>query len=368
MPARPDPEQIEAALLGGEARHTRAEAVRLSGAPPEFAGRVWRALGFPSRGEDAAAFTDSDVEALRTAAALLADGKVDEEAAIRLARSMGQTMARLAEWQTSIVSNLAFGREEGEGPEGSEGSESAGGAEGAGAGDDDGLGPLVGLTRELLPDVEKLLVHIWRRQLAASSARRLAFMESSEDAAPTYFPLAVGFADLVSFTNLSRELDEVELAEVVEGFESTATDIVSSGGGRVVKTLGDEVFFVANTPRQAAEIALRLSDGVATDIEVPDVRVGVAFGPILALLGDVFGTTVNRASRLTSFARPGTVLVDDSMAEQLEGESALQVAAVRPRHAHGLGRLQPYALRRVFTPTSPTSAPEAAPASPAPGA
>ncbi|MDA2813807.1 adenylate/guanylate cyclase domain-containing protein [Nocardiopsis sp. RSe5-2] len=360
MPARPDPEQIEAALLGGEARHTRAEAVRLSGAPPEFAGRVWRALGFPSRGEDAAAFTDSDVEALRTAAALLADGKVDEEAAIRLARSMGQTMARLAEWQTSIVSNLAFGGEEGGGPQGAEGAEGA-----EGAGDDGGLGPLVGLTRELLPDVEKLLVHIWRRQLAASSARRLAFMESSEDAAPTYFPLAVGFADLVSFTNLSRELDEVELAEVVEGFESTATDIVSSGGGRVVKTLGDEVFFVANTPRQAAEIALRLSDGVATDIEVPDVRVGVAFGPILALLGDVFGTTVNRASRLTSFARPGTVLIDDAMAEQLEGESALRVAAVRPRHAHGLGRLQPYALRRVFTPTLPTSAPEA---TPAPGA
>ncbi|MDA2805449.1 adenylate/guanylate cyclase domain-containing protein [Nocardiopsis suaedae] len=354
MPARPDPEQIEAALLGGEARHTRAEAVRLSGAPPEFAGRVWRALGFPSRGEDAAAFTDSDVEALRTAADLLADGKVDEEAAIRLARSMGQTMARLAEWQTSIVSNLAFGRDGG-----------GDAPETAGAGDDGGLGPLVGLTRELLPDVEKLLVHIWRRQLAASSARRLAFMESSDDAAPTYFPLAVGFADLVSFTNLSRELDEVELAEVVEGFESTATDIVSSGGGRVVKTLGDEVFFVANTPRQAAEIALRLSDGVATDIEVPDVRVGVAFGPILALLGDVFGTTVNRASRLTSFARPGTVLIDDAMAEQLEGESALQVAAVRPRHAHGLGRLQPYALRRVFTPAPATSA---SPATPAPGA
>lgn len=338
MPARPDPEQIEAALLGGQARHTRAEAVRLSGAPPEFAGRVWRALGFPSRGEDVAAFTDSDVEALRTAADLLAAGKVDEDAAIRLARSMGQTMARLAEWQTSIVSALAYER----------------------SGDDGGeLGPLVGLTRDLLPDVERLLVHIWRRQLAASSARRLAFMESSEDAAPTYFPLAVGFADLVSFTNLSRELDEVELAEVVEGFESTATDIVSSGGGRVVKTLGDEVFFVANTPRQAAEIALRLSDGVATDIEVPDVRVGVAYGPILALLGDVFGTTVNRASRLTSFARPGTVLVDDAMAEQLEGESALRVAAVRARHAHGLGRLQPYALRRVFTP---------APATPAPGA
>ncbi|GAA1110272.1 adenylate/guanylate cyclase domain-containing protein [Nocardiopsis composta] len=341
MTARPDPEQIEAALLGGEARYTRAEAVSRSGASPEFADRVWRALGFPTRGDDVAAFAESDVAALSTAARLLREGVVDEDAAIRLARAMGQTMARLAEWQISIISTLAFS------PDG------CASAEGAPA--DGSLGPLVGLTKDMLPDVERLLVHIWRRQLAAASARRLAFMESSDDAAPTYFPLAAGFADLVSFTTLSRELDEVELAEVVEGFESTATDIVSSGGGRVVKTLGDEVFFVANTPRQAAEIALRLADGVKTHIEVPDVRVGVAFGPILALLGDVFGTTVNRASRLTSFARPGTVLIDDAMAEHLKDEEALQVVAVRPRHAHGLGQLQPHALRRSFERLAPTA-------------
>ncbi|MFC7744085.1 adenylate/guanylate cyclase domain-containing protein [Nocardiopsis composta] len=92
-----------------------------------------------------------------------------------------------------------------------------------------------------------------------------------------------------------------------------------------------------------------------THIEVPDVRVGVAFGPILALLGDVFGTTVNRASRLTSFARPGTVLIDDAMAEHLKDEEALQVVAVRPRHAHGLGQLQPHALRRSFERLAPTA-------------
>jgi adenylate cyclase len=329
MSSRPDPKEIEAVLLGGEARYTRDEAVRLAGAAPEFSDRVWRALGRAARGYAAVAFTDSDVEALRVTSELLKNGVVDEEAAIRLARAMGQTMARLAEWQTSILTTLSYAPEKG--------------------GADPGTG-LVGLAKDLLPEVESLLVHIWRRQLAASAARRIAFMESSDDAAPTYFPLAVGFADLVSFTTLSRELDEVELAEVVEGFESTATDIVASGGGRVVKTLGDEILYVANTARQAAEIALQLADGVKTHVEVPDVRVGLAYGPVLALLGDVFGTTVNRSSRLTSFARPGTILIDDALAELLRGEEALQVVAVRPRHAHGLGQLQPYALRRSFEP------------------
>ncbi|MFD0803445.1 adenylate/guanylate cyclase domain-containing protein [Streptomonospora algeriensis] len=335
MPSRPDPTEIESVLLGGEARYTREEAIRRSGAPGDFSKRVWRALGFATRGEDEIAFSDGDVEALRITSELMKNGVLDEDAAIRLARAMGQTMARLAEWQTSILSTLSHSPDK--------------------STDEEPHGPLVGLAQDLMPGIESLLMHIWRRQLAASVARRIAFVRSSDDAAPTYFPLAVGFADLVSFTTLSRELDEVELAEVVEGFESTATDIVASGGGRVVKTLGDEILYVANTAKQAAEIALQLADGVKTHVEVPDVRVGLAHGPVLALLGDVFGTTVNRSSRLTSFARPGTILIDEASADLLRDDSSLQVVAVRARHAHGLGQLQPYALRRSFEPAGPAA-------------
>ncbi|WP_046469772.1 adenylate/guanylate cyclase domain-containing protein [Allosalinactinospora lopnorensis] len=335
MSSRPDPKEIEAVLLGGEALYTRDEAVRRAEVSPEFSTRVWRALGFATRGDDVPAFTESDVEALRITGRLLEDDILDEEAAVRLARAMGQTMARLAEWQTSILTTLSY--------------------EPGAKADESGLGPLVELAKDLLPDIERLLVHIWRRQLAASAARTLAVMQNSDDAAPTYFPLVVGFADLVSFTTLSRELDEMELAEVVEGFEATSADIVASGGGRLVKTLGDEILYVSNSARQAAEIALQLADGVKTHVEVPDVRVGLAYGPVLALLGDVFGTTVNRSSRLTSFARPGTVLIDEALADQLQDEESLQVVAVRPRHAHGLGQLQPYALRRSFEGARPQS-------------
>jgi adenylate cyclase len=325
MPSRPDPKAIESVLLGGEAVYTREQAVELAEADPELAGRVWRALGFPALGDDSIIFAESDVEALRITNSLLKEGLLDEEGVVRFARAMGQTMARLADWQTSILSTLLFQN-----------------------GDDAATSPLMNQVKELLPDVERLLLHIWRRQLAASTARTLAVMSNGQDTVPNYYPLIVGFADLVSFTTLSRELDEVELAGVVEGFEATAADIVASGGGRVVKTLGDEVLYVADSPLQAADIALRLASGVKTHVEVPDVRVGVAYGPVLTLHGDVFGTTVNRSSRLTSFARPGTVLIDEALAESLTEEEGLQVVKVRARHAHGLGLIQPYALRRDF--------------------
>src|SRR5690625_713307 len=107
MPPRPDPQEIEAVLLGGEALYTREEAVRRAGARQGLPWRIWRALGFTTRDDGEPAFTESDVEALRITSRLLEEHLLDEEAAVRMARAMGQTMARLAEWQTSILTTLS---------------------------------------------------------------------------------------------------------------------------------------------------------------------------------------------------------------------------------------------------------------------
>ena len=56
------------------------------------------------------------------------------------------------------------------------------------------------------------------------------------------------------------------------------------------------------------------------DEAVPDLRVGLATGLVIARMGDVFGTTVNLASRLTSLARPASALVDVATAEDLAGD------------------------------------------------
>jgi adenylate cyclase len=157
--------------------------------------------------------------------------------------------------------------------------------------------------------------------------------------------LAVGFADLVSFTRVSRELDEQGLAELVENFESRASDVVATHGARLVKTLGDEVLFTAPTPETAAHIALELIDQLRD--EGREVRVGLSYGPVLPTMGDVFGTTVNLAARLTTMAHPCTVLVDQGVAGAVEGSPGLVAQRIRRRPVRGLGMIQPYVLRRA---------------------
>ena len=115
----------------------------------------------------------------------------------------------------------------------------------------------------------------------------------------------MGFADLVSYTRLSQRLEERELALLVDRFGRRSSDVIAGAGGRLVKTIGDEVLFVADTPAAAATIGLELAEAMAADPELPDVRVGIATGTVLTRMGDVFGRTVNLASRLTALAAPG---------------------------------------------------------------
>ena len=70
--------------------------------------------------------------------------------------------------------------------------------------------------------------------------------------------MGVGFADMAGFTTFTRRATEAELRDVLEAFEPLATDVVGAHGGQIVKTIGDEVLFVADDPRDAAEIALEL--------------------------------------------------------------------------------------------------------------
>lgn len=64
----------------------------------ELATRFWRAMGFADVGQ-AKAFTEADVLALRRLAGLVEAGLLSEAMAVQVARSTGQTTARLAEWQ-----------------------------------------------------------------------------------------------------------------------------------------------------------------------------------------------------------------------------------------------------------------------------
>jgi len=316
---RPTAEEIERLLAGVPARYTRGEVSVRAGVSAELAERIWRALGFASPADDAVAFSDADVDALGRVRAMLDGALLDEETVIRMTRALGQTTARLAQWQAEIMVNRLL-------PQGEEPS----------AGD---LARVLETAQLLLPDFERLLIHVWRAQLAAAGTRLLAIADLNDERLPASVPLAVGFADLVSFTRRARELDERELAALVEGFEARAADVVAAHGARLVKTLGDEVLFTAPTPVQAAAIALDL-------VDAEELRIGMAYGPVLPVMGDVFGTTVNLAARLTAVARPATVVVDAGLAAGLTGDSRFTTPRLRRRSVSGLGVVQPHILRR----------------------
>lgn len=334
----PDPKEIEELLLGGELRYTRVDAVERAGVSRAFSGQVWKAFGYPSMPDDEVAYTDGDVAALHRLRRLMDDGVLDEDAVIRLVRAFGQTMTRLAEWQVNLLSSMLAG-DPGDPP------------------DPDSVNTIVELAEKHMEEFEPLVVHAWRRQLAAAGTRAIAAAATREPGSGSSRPhITVGFADMVSFTQMSRELEELELARVVERFEETASDIVASCGGRLVKTLGDEVLFCAGSPAVGGEIALAIARAITDETEVPDVRVGVAYGPVLSLMGDVFGTTVNLAARLTKLARPGSVVIDAELADRLEKEPGFASTRLVRRPVRGLGIIQPYVLRR--RPTGPAGPPE----------
>jgi adenylate cyclase len=136
-----------------------------------------------------------------------------------------------------------------------------------------------------------------------------------------------------------------ELGAMVEDFESLTADLVARHHGRVVKTVGDGVLFTCTTAEDAVEIGLRLPEEWAA-ADRPPLRVGAAFGPVLTRLGDVYSPVVNLASRLTSLARPGTLLVDQDLARLLRGRRRYRVRPLRRVSVRGYDHLQPWLVRR----------------------
>jgi adenylate cyclase len=316
-----DGDELDDLLLGGPRKYTRDEAAASAGVSVDYARRLWRAMGFANVGDDTKAFTDGDLAALSRLMALVNDGVIDEDLAVSVTRAMGHNAARLVEWQVdALVEHLA--RTRGLTPE-------------------QATRAAVELSAEHLDDLQALLVFVWRRQLAAVAGRALGTAEGSVSGV-----LAVGFADLVSYTRLSQRMEERELAALVDRFDALSADVIAGAGGRLVKTVGDEVLFIADRAVTAAQIGLELAETMAADPDLPDVRVGIATGTVLTRMGDVFGRTVNLASRLTALAQPGTVLVDRRTADAVERSGEFDLDVERTRAVRGMGLVRPGVVRR----------------------
>lgn len=283
-------------IAQGPRELTLSEVAERTALSPDMVRRVWRALGYADHPADGVAYTASDVEVLQMIAVVI--DTLGEAGAIQFVRVVGSSLARIAE--TGFTLGLSK-------VEGGFLAHAASLVEAAQA------AQLLGVLSQFAPS---LFDPIFRRHLELVARNS----DRSASDRPDTAPRAIGFADMVGFTTMTNASSEVALAGAVDDLESIADEAVSAVGGRLVKLIGDEVMFAANTADDGCEIALRLLEGTARHPTLPMLRASLAVGSVVLFEGDYFGPVVNLASRLTSEAGPGELLVSKEATDTLDIE------------------------------------------------
>ncbi|OBB67956.1 MULTISPECIES: adenylate/guanylate cyclase domain-containing protein [unclassified Mycobacterium] len=174
------------------------------------------------------------------------------------------------------------------------------------------------LVSQIAPELGPLLQHMMFMQLRHMMETEA--VNAAERAAGQPLPgarqITVAFADLVGFTRIGEAVSAEELGHLANRLAVLARDITVPPV-RFIKTIGDAVMFVCPDPLPMLDVVVKLVDTIDTDADFPRLRAGVASGMAVSRAGDWFGSPVNVASRVTSVARPGTVLAADSVWEAI---------------------------------------------------
>ena len=330
----------ESLLLGESPSLTLTELAQRAGTSVEVAQKFWRAMGFADVQPDEVRFTDQDVAALQDTVVLLdetSDSSLASASVLELLRAQSYTMDRLVLWELeTFVTDLSER-----------------------LGLDDTAARLVALDRidGLVELLSRQLTYVWRRHMASILGRTDAEVSTRgrEDAGPDLYPLirSLGFVDIVSFTQRAQGMSKAALTHMLEDFENTARDVITSRGARVVKTIGDAVMYISDDLLIAADVVTALVDELQKGPDAIRVRASLVEGRVISRSGDVFGPTVNLASRLVDAAEPGGIRLDESTAMAIlrSPEAArYRVGQCHEVVAKGLGQIVPWSLER----TSPT--------------
>jgi adenylate cyclase len=157
---------------------------------------------------------------------------------------------------------------------------------------------------------------------------------------------AVCFLDITGYTRLTQERGDQAAAELASQLSRLVQRTSLEYGGRPIKWLGDGVMFFFKDPGPGVVAALEMVAGVV-DAGLPPAHVGLHAGPVLFQEGDYYGQTVNVASRIAEYARPGEVLVSQEVvdASQAAQASFTDIGPVELKGVSGVMRL--HAAHRV---------------------
>lgn len=159
--------------------------------------------------------------------------------------------------------------------------------------------------------------------------------------------VAAAFADLVGFTRLGEEVPAEELEKLANRLAEQARN-VAVGPVRFIKTIGDAVMFVSADTAALLAAVLSLIDAAEADEVLPRLRAGLAYGSAVSRAGDWFGSPVNTASRVTSMARPGSVLVSAAARDNVGEDGRFRWSDAGSRHLKGIrDNVQLFRARRA---------------------
>ena len=179
------------------------------------------------------------------------------------------------------------------------------------------------LGSQMTPLIEQVLLAIYHGQQEHSwNQVFVGHVESALEQAGLYRrldrPPAMCFLDLTGYTRLTEERGDEAAAELAAQLAGLVRRTAQKHDGTPVKWLGDGVMFYFREPAAAVLAAVEMVEVVVRH-GLPPAHVGIHAGPVIFQEGDYFGRTVNLASRIAGYARPGEVLVSREVVEAAAG-------------------------------------------------
>ena len=210
---------------------------------------------------------------------------------------------------------------------------------------------------------EQLLLNVLPPSIAA------LLKEDDRTIATHYKEASILFADIVDFTQLSATLPPGEVVEMLNGVFTTFDQLTEEHGLEKIKTIGDSYMVAAGVPEARpdhaevlAELALEMIAAVSTQTfngQPLVLRIGINSGPVVAgVIGtrkfsyDLWGDTVNTASRIEEYGLSGEIQVSDTTREKIEHR--FHVEGREPIEMKGKGLVPVYLLKGRKHLSSPT--------------
>ena len=156
--------------------------------------------------------------------------------------------------------------------------------------------------------------HAWMSDLVEHL--ELALVEAGVYTKPER-PATMAFMDLSGYTALTEERGDETAADLATSLAQLVQRTATHHDGEAMKFLGDGVMFRFRDPAAGVRGALEVV-GETAPLGLPPAHVGMHIGAVIERDGDVFGRTVNLASRLSGKAGPGEVLVSREVVDACE--------------------------------------------------